>query len=81
MCRTTIHSPIVKAWSSAVLINLQTRMKKYERKAAQYARTAEEATDEPVRAFYEELAGYYGELAKDFRRVIAKQTTVSMAGE
>jgi hypothetical protein len=57
------------------------RMEKYERKAAHCARMAAEATDKPVRGFYEELEGYYAELAKDFRRVIAKQTAASMAAE
>jgi hypothetical protein len=34
---------------------------------------SQEATDEPGRAFYEDLADYYGSLARDFRQVIAEE--------
>jgi hypothetical protein len=44
-------------------------------------KAAQEAPDEAGRAFYEELANYYDELAADFRRVLAKRTGVSLAAE
>jgi hypothetical protein len=42
---------------------------------------AQEARDDAGRAFYEELAHYYDELAADFRRVLAKRTGASSAAE
>jgi hypothetical protein len=56
-----------------VLSDLQIKLEKYEAKAAQCQRLAQEAADGPVRALYEELASYYGELATDFRQVIARR--------
>jgi hypothetical protein len=56
-----------------MLNDLQVKRDKYEAKAAQCQRAAQEATDEPGRAFYEALADYYGSLARDFRRVIANR--------
>src|SRR5690242_21933567 len=66
------------AWSSAVQNDLQTKMERYETKATHCSKAAQEAPDEPGRAFYEELAQYYGELASDFRRVLAKRAGVAV---
>src|SRR5262245_12347681 len=68
-------------WRCAVLTDLQTKLERYEAKAAHCTKAAQEATGERGRVFYEELARYYIELAADFRRVIAKQTAASMAAE
>ncbi len=64
-----------------MLTDLQSKLEKYESKAAHCARAAQEATSEPTREFYEGLAHYYAELATDFRWVIAKQTATPMAAE
>jgi hypothetical protein len=56
-----------------ILNDLRVRLDKYEAKAAHCQRAAQEATDEPGRAFYEELADYYGSLARDIRQVIANR--------
>jgi hypothetical protein len=60
---------------------LRSKLERYESKAAQCTRAAQEATDEAGRAFYEGLAHYYDDLATDFRRVIAKRTAASLAAE
>jgi hypothetical protein len=60
---------------------LRTKLERYERKAVHCMKAAQEAPDQAGRAFYEELARYYDELATDFRRVIAKQTEASLAAE
>jgi hypothetical protein len=59
--------------NDAVLHDLQTKAEKYEGKAAECEKAAREASDRPGQAFYEGLAHYYGELAADFRQVIAKR--------
>jgi hypothetical protein len=64
-----------------VLSDLQTKLGKYEGKAAQYGKAAQQATDGPQRAFYEGLARYCDELATKFREVIAKRTDASQAAE
>jgi hypothetical protein len=70
----TVLSRIVRvAWGSAVVTDLQTKVQKYETKAAQCEESARQAPDERERAFYEVLAGYYSGLATDFRQVIAKR--------
>jgi len=56
-----------------MMTDLQTKVEKYETKAAQCEEWARQATDARQRAFYEVLAQYYGELAMDFRRVIEKR--------
>jgi hypothetical protein len=69
-----ILSKVVRvAWSDAVVTDLQTKVEKYEIKAAQCNESAREAIEGPQRALYEVLAGYYGQLAADFRHVIAKR--------
>jgi hypothetical protein len=50
-----------------VLSDLQTKLEKYERKAAQYEKAAQQANDGPERAFYQGLARYCDELATKFR--------------
>ncbi|WLB58105.1 hypothetical protein [Bradyrhizobium japonicum] len=61
--------------------DLRIKLERYELKAAHCMKAAQEAPDEAGRAFYEELANYYDELAADFRRVLAKRTGVSLAAE
>jgi hypothetical protein len=56
--------------------DLQTKIEKYESKAAHCKDQARQAKDGPERAFYDVLAGYYGELATDFRQVIEKKKAV-----
>ena len=58
------------------MTDLQARVDKYEIKAAQCEEWIRQAADAHQRAFYEVLAGYYGELAKDFRKVIEKRKIV-----
>jgi hypothetical protein len=53
--------------------DLQAKVEKYEGKAAKCKEWAAQATEGPQRALYEVLAGYYDELATDFRQVIAKR--------
>ena len=53
--------------------DLQTKVEKYESKAARCEEWMRQAKDGPQRAFYEVLACYYGELATDFRQVIEKR--------
>lgn len=64
-----------------MLSDLEAKLEKYERKAAQYGEAAEQATSVPQRAFYQELAHYCDELATKVRQVIAKRTDASMAAE
>ena len=64
-----------------MLSDLKAKLERYERKAAQYEKTAQQATDGPERAFYQGLARYCDELATKFRQVIAKRTDVSVAAE
>ena len=61
--------------------DLKAKLEKYERKAAQYEKAAQQATDGPRRAFYQELARYCDELATKVRQVIAKRTDASLAAE
>jgi hypothetical protein len=61
--------------------DLQTKLEKYERKAAHYEKAAQRATDGPERALYQGLANYCEELAGKFRQVIAKRTGASLAAE
>ena len=53
-----------------MMTDLQTKVEKYETKAAQCEERARQATDGPQRAFYEGLAHYYGKAATDFRQVM-----------
>jgi hypothetical protein len=56
-----------------MVTDLQTKVQRYETKAAQCEEQARQATDGPERAFYEVLAHYYGEVATDFRQVFEKR--------
>ncbi|MGB8397515.1 hypothetical protein [Bradyrhizobium sp.] len=53
--------------------DLQTKVEKYDSKAARCEEWARQAAEGPQRAFYEVLARYYGGLATDFRQVIEKR--------
>ena len=53
--------------------DLQTKVEKYELKAAQCEEWVRQATDGPQRVFYQVLADYYGAVATDFRQVIEKR--------
>ena len=64
-----------------MLSDLQTKLEKYERKAAQYGKSAQDATSGPDRAFYQGLASYCDDLAAKFRQVIAKRAQTSQAAE
>jgi hypothetical protein len=64
-----------------VVNDLQAKLEKYERKAAQYEKAAREATGEADRAFYRGLARYTDDLAAKFRQVIAKRTDTPLAAE
>lgn len=68
-------------WSGVVSGDLQTKLEKYERKAARYQAVAEQATSAADRAFYQGLAGYCDDLAAKFRQVIAKRAGQFMAAE
>jgi hypothetical protein len=64
-----------------VLSDLQTKLERYELKAAQYEQAAQQAVSGPDRALYLGLARYCDDLATDFRQVIAKRTGSSLAAE
>ena len=64
-----------------MLSDLQTKLEKYERKAAQYEQAARRATSGPDRAFYQGLASYCDDLAEKFRQVIAKRTDTPLTAE
>ena len=64
-----------------MLSDLQTKLEKYECKAAQYEKAAQQATNGPDRAFYQGLARYCDELATKFRQVMATRTDASLAAE
>ena len=53
--------------------DLQSKLEKYERKAALYGRAAEQAASNANRAFYKGLASYCDDLASQFRQVIEKR--------
>ena len=61
--------------------DLQAKLEKYERKAAQYEKAAQEAASEADRAFYQGLAHNTDGLAAKFRQVIAKRTDTPLAAE
>ena len=53
--------------------DLQTKVEKYEGKAAKYKEAALKAAEGPQRSMYEVLATYYGGLATDFRQIVEKR--------
>jgi hypothetical protein len=56
-----------------MVTDLMSKVEKYETKVAQCEEWARQATNGPQRAFYQVLAGYYGELVTAFRQVIEKR--------
>ena len=56
-----------------MMTDLQTKVEKYETKAAQCKEWVRQATDAPQRALYEVLANYYAGLATDFQKVLEKR--------
>jgi hypothetical protein len=56
------------------MTDLQSKMERYESKAAQCREFAEQTPAGPQREFFEILAGYYARLASDFRQAIARRT-------
>jgi hypothetical protein len=56
-----------------VVAELQTKVEKYESRASRCQQQAREATDKAQQTFYEVLAGYYGSLATDFRKILEKR--------
>jgi hypothetical protein len=54
-------------------IDLQSKVEKYEAKAARCDELARQAGDGAQRAFFEVIARYYSKLAMDFRQVIEKR--------
>ncbi len=54
--------------------DLQTKVEKYEARAAQCEAQAREARDKAGQNFYEGLAAYYASLATDFRNIIEKRS-------
>lgn len=53
--------------------DLQSRLQRYETKVAQCEEWARQAPEGPQRTFHEVLAGYYREVAMDYRQVLAKR--------
>ena len=58
-----------------VVTDLQTKVEKYESKAAKYREAALKAAEGPQRTMCEGLAGYYDGLAADFRQAVEKRKT------
>ena len=54
-------------------IDLQSKVEKYDAKAAKCREAADKAAEGAQRTMYEVLAGYYGGLATDFRQAIEKR--------
>jgi len=52
---------------------LQTKVEKYEQRAARCEEQARAATEKSQQNFYEVLANYYRSLATDFRQIIEKR--------
>ena len=55
------------------MTDLQTKVEKYETKASRCEQQARAATDKAAQSFYEVLAGYYGSLATDCRKILEKR--------
>ncbi|HEX2364503.1 MAG TPA: hypothetical protein VHJ00_05665 [Bradyrhizobium sp.] len=54
-------------------VDFQTKVEKYEGKAAKCKEAALKAAEGAQRTMYEVLADYYGGLATDFRQAIEKR--------
>jgi hypothetical protein len=63
----------------AKVTDLQTKVQVYETKAAKCEERARQAGEGHQRAFYAELAHYYGTVATDFRQVIEKRKVAELA--
>jgi hypothetical protein len=59
------------------MMDLEAKAEKYETKTAQCKEWARQATDGYQRNFYVELAGYYGQVAEDFRHCKAEQRPIA----
>ena len=55
------------------MTELQSKLERYEGKAAKCREMAEQAEQGPEREFFQILAGYYGKLARDFQQAIARR--------
>jgi hypothetical protein len=53
--------------------DLEGKLEKYESKAVQCRKAAQEAIGNSGREFYEGLARYYAQLATDFRQILEKR--------
>ena len=60
-----------------MLSDLQTKLEKYESKAAHYRKAADGANDKAGRALYEGLSSYCDRLAADFRQVIERRSATA----
>ena len=56
--------------------DFQAKVEKYESKAAKYREAALKASEGAQRTMCEGLAGYYAELAADFRQAVEKRKAV-----
>ena len=56
-------------------MDFQAKVEKYESKAAKYRDAALRATEGAQRTMCEGLAGYYSDLAADFRQAVEKRKT------
>ena len=72
---------VQREWGAPVANDLQTKLEKYERKAANYKNAADQAKTRADRALYQGLAGYCDDLATQFREVIAKRADPFVAVE
>jgi hypothetical protein len=61
-----------------VLSDLQAKAERYQARAIECHQAASEAPYGPQRVFLEVLADYYGELARDFRQILAKRSGASL---
>ena len=56
-------------------VDFQAKVEKYEGKAAKYREAALKAAEGAQRSMCEGLAGYYSDLAEDFRQAVEKRKT------
>jgi hypothetical protein len=77
----TIQGLYKSSGVASVSGDLQERLQKYERKAANYKTAAEQAKSGADRALYQGLAGYCDDLVAQFREVIAKRADPLVAAE
>jgi len=53
--------------------DFQAKIEKCEAKAAKYREAGQKVAEGAQRSMYEVLAGYYGNLAADYRQVVEKR--------